>query len=152
MLASHDQRWVYYEGELLHKEPDSEQDTRALLWKLEGMKVLPFHEFRTLEHTAQKGIDMIADFQEKDFSEKKMFQAVEIEHILENYSDHDHVPEQTSLIIAWDSRNREQLTKTELDWKHVWDYGGHSLTVVLLKYVPGIQVATKSASEQSTPA
>lgn len=142
-LLRSDQRWVYYKAELIHKEPDSEQDVRALLWKLEGMKVLPFYYFRTLEHTAQKGIDIIAEFQEKDFSERKLFQAVEVEHILENYSDHDHVPEQTSLIIAWDSRNINKLTKTELNWKYVWEYGGQNLTVILLKYILGIKVKTK---------
>jgi len=137
------QKWVFYDGELIHKEPENEQDVRALLWKLEGLKALPFHYFRTLEHTAQKGIDIIADYQEKDFSEKKLFQAIEVEHILENYSDHDHVPEQTSLIIAWDSKNRDKLTKAEGEWKYVWEYMGHNLSVVLLKYLPKIEVKVK---------
>ncbi|MCL0082034.1 hypothetical protein M1N89_02295, partial [Dehalococcoidia bacterium] len=142
-LQRKDQRWVYFKGDLIHKEPRSEEDTRALLWKLEGMKALPFHYFRTLEHTAQKGIDVIGEFQEKDFSEKKLFQALEVEHILENYSDHDHVPEQTSMIVAWDSRDKNKLTRTEVDWKYVWEYAGQPLTVFLLKYVPGIDVRTK---------
>jgi len=137
------QKWVFCDGELIHKEPENEQDVRALLWKLEGLKALPFHYFRTLEHTAQKGIDIIADYQEKDFSEKKLFQAIEVEHILENYSDHDHVPEQTSLIIAWDSKNRDKLTKAEGEWKYVWEYMGHNLSVVLLKYLPKIEVKVK---------
>jgi len=137
------QKWVFYDGELIHKEPENEQDVRALLWKLEGLKALPFHYFRTLEHTAQKGIDIIADYQEKDFSEKKLFQAIEVEHILENYSDHDHVPEQTSLIIAWDSKDRDKLTKAEGEWKYVWEYMRHNLSVVLLKYLPKIGVKVK---------
>ena len=142
-LLRRKQKWVFYDGELIHKEPENEQDVRALLWKLEGLKALPFHYFRTLEHTAQKGIDIIADYQEKDFSEKKLFQAIEVEHILENYSDHDHVPEQTSLIIAWDSKNRDKLTKAEGEWKYVWEYMGHNLSVVLLKYLPKIEVKVK---------
>lgn len=142
-LQRTNQNWVYFKEELLHKEPSSEQDTRALLWKLEGMKALPFYFFRTLEHTAQKGIDIIAEFQEKDFSEKKFFQAVEVEHIVENYADHDHVPEQTSIIIAWDSRDKGKLTRTELSWKYVWEYSGQPLTVFLLKYVPGMEVKPK---------
>lgn len=92
-LLSREQKWVFYQGELIHKEPDNEQDVRALLWKLEGLKALPFHYLKTLEHTAQKGIDIIAEYQEKDFSEKKLFQTIEVEHMLESYSDHDHVPE-----------------------------------------------------------
>ncbi len=142
-LSGREQKWVFYEGQLVHKEPDNEQDVRALLWKLEGLKALPFYYFRTLEHTAQKGIDIIAEYQEKDFSEKKLFQAIEVEHMLENYSDHDHVPEQTSLIIAWDSKNRDKLTVVEGEWKYVWGYIGQNLNVVLLKYLPSIEVKVK---------
>jgi len=142
-MLGREQKWVYYRGELIHKEPENEYDVRALLWKLEGSKALPFHYFKTLEHTAQKGIDIIAEYQEKDFSEKKLFQAVEAEHMLENYSDHDHVPEQTSLIIAWDSRNRDKLTKTEGEWKYVWEYMGVNLNVILLRYTPGIEIKAK---------
>lgn len=139
-MLEREQKWVYFKEELIHKEPDNEYDVRALLWKLEGLKALPYHYFKTLEHTAQKGIDIIAEYQEKDFSEKKLFQAVEAEHMLENYSDHDHVPEQTSLIIAWDSRNRDKLIKTEGEWKYVWEYMGVNLNVVLLRYIPGIEI------------
>lgn len=144
-LQSRDTKWVYYKGELLHREPDSEQDVRALLWKLEALKALPFNSFKTLEHTAQKGIDIIADFQEKDISENKLFQAVEVENVLESYSDHDHVPEQTSLIIAWDSRNRDDLTKVNnSEWRYVWDYAGHKLDVVLLKHLPDIEIKERN--------
>jgi len=142
-LLKKEQKWVFYNNELIHKEPDNEHDVRALLWKLEGIKAFPFYYFRTLEHTAQKGIDVIAEYQEKDFSEKKLYQAVEVEHILENYSDHDHVPEQTSLIIAWDSKNRDKLTKVEGEWKYVWEYAGNNLNVVLLRYLPNIEVKSK---------
>jgi len=142
-LQKANQKWVFYKGELIHKEPDNEQDTRALIWKLEGMKALPFFYFRSLEHTAQKGIDVIAEFQEKDFSGKKFYEAIEVEHILENYDDHDHVPEQTSLIIAWDSKKWEKLTKVEGEWKYVWSYAGNNLNVILLKYLPNIEVKSK---------
>jgi hypothetical protein len=142
-LQKREQKWVFYNGELIHKEPDNEQDVRALLWKLEGMKALPLHYFRSLEHTAQKGIDVIAEYQEKDFSEKKLYQAIEVEHILENYADHDHVPEQTSLIIAWDSKSRDDLTKVEGEWKYVWQYVGNNLNVILLRYLPKIEVKAK---------
>lgn len=142
-LQKANQKWIFYKGKLIHKEPNNEQDVRALFWKLEGMEALPFFYFRSLEHTAQKGIDVIAEFQEKDFSGKKLYEAIEVEYILENYDDHDHVPEQTSLIIAWDSRNREKLTKVEGEWKYVWAYAGNNLNVILLKYLPNIEVKTK---------
>jgi hypothetical protein len=142
-LLGREQKWVFHNGELMHKEPENEQDTRALLWKLEAIKALPLHYFKTLEHTAQKGIDIIAEYQEEDFSEKKLFQAVEVEHMLENYSDHDHVPEQTSLIIAWDSKNRDKLTKVKGEWKYVWGYMGLNLNVILLRHLPKIEVRVK---------
>jgi len=142
-LQETEQNWVYFEGELLHKEPSSEHDVRALLWKLESAGGLPFFYFRTLEHTAQKGIDIIGDYQEKDYSERKLFQAVEVEHILENYLNHDHVPEQTSLIVAWDSRDRDALTAVEDQWKYVWDGAGQNIDVVLLRYVPRIEVRSR---------
>ena len=115
----------------------------AILWKLEGMNILPFHYFKTLEHTAQKGIDIIAEYQEKDFSEKKIFAAIEIEYILENYVDHNHVPEQTSLIIAWDSRNKSNLTNAGEEWRYVWEYLGVNLNVILVKYLPSLEVKTR---------
>jgi hypothetical protein len=142
-LLGREQLWVFCDGNLVHKKPTNEQDTRALLWKLEGLNAFPFHYFRTLEHTAQKGIDIIADCQEKDCSEKKLFQAVEVEYMLENYSDHDHVPEQTSLIIAWDSDDRDKLTKVTGEWRYVWEYMGVSLNVVLIRYLPRIKVKAK---------
>jgi hypothetical protein len=143
VLLGREQRWVFYNEELIHREPDNESDTRALLWKLESLKALPLYYFRTLEHTAQKGIDIIADYQEKDFSERKLFQAIEVEHKLENYADHDHAPEQTSLIIAWNSKNRDSLIKAEGEWRYVWEYRGTHLNVILLKYLPEIVVKTK---------
>ncbi len=142
-LLGREQRWVFFNGQLIHKEPTSEQDVRALLWKLEGMKTLPFHYFRTLEHMAQRGIDIIADYQEESFSEKKVVQAVEVEYVMENYADHDHTPEQTSLLIAWDARQRDKLTKAKGDWKYVWSYAGANLNVALLRYLPGLEVKTK---------
>lgn len=102
-----------------------------------------FFYFKTLEHTGQKGIDIIGEFQEQDFSEKKLFQAIEVENILESFSDHDHVPEQTSLIIAWDSKQRDKLTKVGGEWKYVWNYNGINLNVILLKYLPGIEVKVR---------
>ena len=143
ILRSKDQKWVYYKGNLIHKEPDNEHDLLALLWKLEGLKALPFYYFRSLEHTHQKGIDVIADFQEFDFSEIKMFQSVEAENILENYADHDHVPDQTSLIIAWKSKNRNKLIKGKNEWSYRWEYLDNKIDVVLLKYIPDLEIKPK---------
>ncbi|GAH98636.1 unnamed protein product [marine sediment metagenome] len=142
-LIKPNQKWVYYKNDLLHKEPTCENDVLALLWKLEALRAIPFYHFRTLEHTALEGIDVIADYQEKNYSEMKIFQAVEVEYILENYDNHDHSPEQTSLIIAWDSKNKNNLTQREDSWQFVWDYMGQNLNVVLLRYLPDLVVKEK---------
>ena len=143
ILTSKEQKWIYFKSVLVHKEPKNEKDLLALLWKLEGLNALPFYYFKSLEHTAQKGIDIIADFQETDISEKKLFVSVEAEYILENYENHDHVPEQTSLIIAWDSKSHSDLIKGKNKWSYQWEYLGEKLNVILLKYIPDIEVKTK---------
>lgn len=142
-LTSKEQKWVYYKSDLVHKEPNNEHDLLALLWKLEGLKALPLHVFKSLEHTNKKGIDIIADYQETDISEMKLFQSIEAEHILENYENHDHVPEQTSLIIAWDSKNLSELIKGKNEWSYQWKYSDVKLNIILLKYIPDIEVKTK---------
>ena len=74
---------------------------------------------------------------------KKLFQSIEAEYILENYANHDHVPEQTSLIIAWDSRNKSGLIKKANEWQYQWNYLDNILDVILLKYLPDLEVKTK---------
>ena len=143
ILTSKEQKWVYYKSDLVHKEPNNEHDLLALLWKLEGLKALPLHVFKSLEHTNKKGIDIIADYQETDISEMKLFQSIEAEHLLENYENHDYVPEQSSLIIAWDSKNLSDLIKGKNEWSYQWEYSDVKLNVILLKYIPDIEVKTK---------
>lgn len=139
------ERWVYVNGELIHKVPGNEEDTRALLWKLESLKALPFHYFKTLEHTAQRGIDILGEYQEKEHSVREVYRAIEVENILENYSIHDHVPEQTALIIAWDSKNKDDLIQTNEPYKFTWEYEGVKLTVYLIKHFPDLEIRNKKA-------
>ena len=143
-LLGKDQKWVYYKDNLIYKEPENEQDVHVLLWKLEGMDVIPLHHFRTLEHTSQREIDIIAEYQEKDSSEIREFISVEVEYIMENYTDHNYVAGQTSLIIAWDSKNRNELICTDEKWKYIWKYLDVSIEVILLKYIPFLEVKTRS--------
>jgi hypothetical protein len=147
-LTKSEQKWVYFNGELIHKVPDNEQDTRALLWKLEGMnalkKILPLFYFKTLEHTSQRGIDIIGEFQEEEHSAKQLYRTIEVENILENFDEHEHVPEQTALIIAWDSENKDKLIPTPgKPYKFYWDYNGVNLMVYLIRYFPGIEIKKK---------
>ena len=108
-LKNQKTRWVYCQNTLVHKKPESENDTLALLWKLEGMNAIPLPLFRTLEHTRQAGIDVIADYQWDDISAKKSFSPIEIEYELENFLKHDHEISQAPLIVCWSIQNREYL-------------------------------------------
>ncbi len=142
-LLRKDQLWVYYKDNLLYKEPENENDVHVLLWKLEGMDAIPFHYFITLEYSAQSEIDIIAEYQEKDLLERKKFTAVDVEYILEDYISHSRTPEQASLIIAWDAKNKNELTRTSESWRYIWEYLGIKLEVMLLKYIPFLEVKSR---------
>lgn len=133
------QEFVYYKDELLHRVPNNEQDTLALFWKLEGLKALPFHEFRSLEHTNQTGIDVIANYQEEDIGEKKICAAIEFEHTFENYIEHGHNPSQTSLIICWQIKNPKKLEKLN-QYKYRTTLEGKSVEIIEIKSFPGIEI------------
>jgi hypothetical protein len=137
-------KWVFVNGELIHKVPENESDTHALLWKLESAKLLPFQYFKTLEHTAQVGIDIIGEYQENAQSLRQVYRAIEVEHMLENYGDHDHVPEQTSLIIAWDAKSKDELTKVEGEYKYIWHYDAkNNIPVYLIRHLPNLEIRDK---------
>jgi hypothetical protein len=141
-LLGKDQKWIYYKDNIIYKEPENERDVHVLLWKLEGMGAIPLHHFKTLEHTAQKEVDIIAEIQEKDSSELTEFASVEVEYILENYVDYNYSAGQTDLIISWDSMDKNELNRTSESWKYKWKYRGVELDVILLKYLPSLEVKT----------
>ena len=73
-FLSPDKKFVWLNGRKLIAEPESEQDTAALIWMLEGADKLPFAQFRTLQYPGyHRGIDLLVDIQEETESELKMF-------------------------------------------------------------------------------
>lgn len=97
-LESSEQRWVTFTDEqgracVLGREPENENDSLALLWKLEAMKALPFKQFTTLAH-AGDGPDLIVHFQEDDQSQPDRYTVVEAERFFYNYELHGHAPSQ----------------------------------------------------------
>ena len=137
-LNESSQKYVYYKGKFLHRLPNNEHDTLALFWKLEGMGVLPF-EFHSLEHTNQSGVDVIANYQEEEISEKKLFVAVEFEPYFERYVEQDHNPHQTSLIVCWEIKNPDKLEKLK-DYKYRVTIQGVSIDILEIKSFPGIEI------------
>jgi hypothetical protein len=105
-LESYEQRWVIYTDKvgncrLLGREPENEQETLNLLWKLEAIGGLPFAKFQTLAHAGQ-GPDLIVHFQEDKESQPDRYTVVEAERFFYNYKPHGHTPSQYPRVICWD--------------------------------------------------
>ncbi|HAU36639.1 MAG TPA: hypothetical protein DCX07_02840 [Phycisphaerales bacterium] len=149
-LAQPEQRWVYYTGpdgklRRLHREPENENDTLAVLWKMEAMGVLPFHQFESLEH-GSSGADIIAHFRETPESNPERFVTVEAESAFSNYKPHGHNPSQMPLVICWDlSKSRKvRLRETNTPWKFVAEVGDVGVRVFAIARMPGIKVSREN--------
>lgn len=148
-LQSESHKYVALNGEILHTSPQSEQDTLAVLWKLEGKNALPFHHFKTLEHASQEGMDLIIDFQEKRDSEKKDCVSVEVERNFSNFESHSHTPGQTDYVICW-NMNRDSVTgnvKKLSDYKYLYRSGDQTIEVFSLQDLDEIEVRQLSEIE-----
>lgn len=145
-LVAPSQRFVYVDGVegFIHREPENENDTLALLWKLEGMGRLPFRKFRTLEHTAIGGIDVIGDIQEKEGDEVNKFVAIEAEYICERFILHRHSPAQTRYIFCWKIRHPDDFQPTGDPYKFKREISGKTLQVFEISKFPNLHVHTRS--------
>jgi len=145
-LERPEQRWVFYvtsggQRRRLHREPENENDALAVLWKLEALGGLPFHQFESLEHGAA-GADIIAHFRETPESNPERFITIEAECIFTNYKLHGHNPSQMPIVICWDiGKNRKvRLRDTGTAWKFVAELGDVGVRVFALAKMPGVQV------------
>jgi hypothetical protein len=150
-LERPEQRWVYYtnsEGvrRRIHREPENELDTLAILWKLEALGALPFHQFESLEHGGS-GADIIAHFRENAESNPERFVTIEAESIFTNYKAHGHNPGQMPIVICWDigKSRKVRLRDTSVSWKFIADVGDLGVRVFTLARMPGIQVSRENA-------
>lgn len=137
------QRWTFVDGAIIHREPRCEHDTLAVLWKLEGMKKLPFAHFQTLEHTEQEGMDLIVDIKENDGEELKKYVSMEVEYLFENFLRHKHRVKQTAYIICWDIRKPDVCLSTSLNYKFIYREGDHQITVYVIRKMLHIAVGRK---------
>lgn len=125
---------------VLHREPKNEQDTLALFWKLEGLNFLPFEQFTSWEHTAKKGIDVIASYQESEDSQLHIMVPIEFEVTYEEkkfLEQHGHNPKQTSVIICWKVEKPKTLRQIS---RHVYStiLKGHTITIYEIQNFPRI--------------
>lgn len=150
-LRSKRQKYVYITGmnEPIHKEPENEMDTLAVLWKLEGMKKLPFFCFRSLDHTSARkgGIDIIADIQEEETGEMKRLVSMEVEHEFENFERHKHHPAQTSYVLCWKVSDPDILEKAVERYKYFKRINGHILQIFVISEFPGVRIDVLEKTE-----
>lgn len=147
-LESSAQRWVVYTDEegncsLLGREPENEQDTLNVLWKLEAIGGLPFAKFQTLAHAGQ-GPDLIVHFQEDSQSEPDRYTVVEAERFFYNYKAHGHTPSQYPRVICWDIGTKSITTEeTAKRHKKVANAKGVQVNIFCIRYMPGISIMTR---------
>ena len=141
-LMDPNQKYVFMEGVegCIHREPDNEHDTLAILWKLEGMNKVPLNLFKTYEHTAITGIDIIGELQEKEGYEVQKFISIEVEFAFHRFMLHRHSPAQTRCIICWEVADPEALEKTELPFKYRKVIDDRIVEVYEIRRFPGIRV------------
>jgi hypothetical protein len=145
-LERPEQRWAFWtnptnnEQRRLHREPQNELDTLAVLWKLEAHGALPFAQFESLEHVGS-GADLIAHFRESVESNPERFATVEAEYLFSNYKSHGHNPAQMPIVICWDiSKSRKiKLKDTNLAWKFVAEVQDTNVRVYVLSRMPNIR-------------
>src|SRR3970282_1216110 len=102
-------------NQIVIAEPESEYDTAALLWILEGLGALPFAKFKTLQYPGyREGIDMLVNIQEEPDKEEKICAYAELEKIFSNLIKHKHDIGQMTLAFCWKA-DTSKVTLGKLD-------------------------------------
>jgi len=137
---------VWYRNHRLMRVPTCENELVALYMKMEAMGCLPF-ECEVIEYTSRDGIDALADFRLSSTGAYIKLGPVEFELFLERYLAHDHAPEQTALILCWDTET-EGATNIDVEqgdkrkWLLYLQVSGHRIPTILLSRIPGITIRT----------
>jgi len=147
-FLSEDKRYVWYKGKMLIAEPESEYDTAALLWILEGLGALPFAKFNTLQYPGyREGIDLLADYQEEKDMEEKKCSYVELERLFSSFIRHKHEVGQMSLAFCWKLDKGKvtmgKINATKKPYKHTYTFSDITLPIFEISQFPGIFVGTK---------
>lgn len=148
------QKWVVYTDDkgnrkLLGREPENEQDTLHILWKLEAVGGLPFAKFQTLAHSGQ-GPDLIVHFQEDNRSQPDHYTVIEAERFFYNYTSHGHAPSQYPRVICWDIGTKSMsIEDAQKSHKKIANADGVQVHIFCIRHMPGIKVISRrEASEQ----
>jgi hypothetical protein len=149
-LEKEEQRWVTFQRSdgdqpvLLAREPENENDTLCMVWKLEALGALPFAKFQTLGHGG-KGPDLLVHFQEDKSSSPERYATVEVESRFYNYKAHGHNPSQFVRILCWEigKTPKKLITKTDKPYKSTVDMEDFQLHIYSLRLMPGIRVLSR---------
>jgi hypothetical protein len=153
-LELENQKWVVWKNPktgkstMLSREPENENDTLAILWKLEALGGLPFKQFQTLGH-AGYGPDLIVHFQEDNQSNPERYVSVEVESKFYNYKAHGHTPSLYPRVVCWDigTSPKMRIKQTDKNYKVIAEGKDISVHVFCIRKMDGIQVLTKSQLE-----
>jgi len=150
-LQSPDQQWVWFQNKdgrwlLLHRKPENETDTLAVLWKLEMIEGgLPFAEFKTLEHSPE-GADLICHLKEEENDAAKMYTIVEAKYLFYGIDKLGHHPGQTQSVVCWDFGKDKRIGIEQFGqkpWKFLQRQGDQMVIIYTISKMPRIKVATQ---------
>lgn len=152
-FSSEDKRFVWYKGEMLLAEPESEYDTAALLWILEGKGAIPFAKFKTLQYPGYSGgIDLLVDYQEEEDKEVHLCVYAELERFFSSFIRHGHSIGQMSLAVCWKlDRGKVTLgtiTSTKKPYKYTYSFGDITIPIYEISQFPGIFMGTKKEAKE----
>ncbi len=136
--------WVYLKDKpekILHRIPQTEQDTLSILWKLEGAGKLKsiFKEFLTLSATTGEGTDLWVDFQETptDVKNKTLVEA----KLRFTPKSLGHPARQTPIVICWEISPKVKTKRdSQTPYKHTVEIEGVNVTIYVLKEMKEIIV------------
>jgi len=135
---------VIFQNKAVMLVPSNENEVLVLLCKLEGLQALPFSEFCLWEYTSREGIDAIATYQVKEVDVTKQFSSVEVEHLFENFLDHNHPHQQVDLVVCWDFRSDDLPSNLHQRCEWLYEYRNDDIfQVAVLSRIPDLYVKRK---------
>jgi len=151
--SSEDKRYVWYKNKMLLAEPQSEYDTAALLWILEGLNGLPFAHFQTLQYAGyREGIDMLINYQEDKDKEEHLCAYAELERLFSNFIKQKHDSGQMSLAFCWkvdkNKVNIGQIKETKKPYKWMYSISDNTIPVFEISQFPDIFIGTKTERKE----
>ena len=152
-FSSEDKRYVWWRERRLIAEPESEYDTAALLWILEGLGALPFAKFTTLQYPGyREGVDLLIDYQEEKDKEEHKCVYAELERLFSSFIRHEHDTGQMSLAFCWKlDRSKVALGKintTKKQYKYTYTFADSTIPVYEISQFPDIFVGTKKDAKE----